>query len=151
MNDQVVFNIKINKNISGERGVDTFITAYTLKELNNFLNELETSFLGNLDDSIFIKEISKEEYISYINELGIKVKGCVKEYIIKDDLLEFILKLHLLKNKNFQDIQFIQDKIDLNIPFYTKKITVKKYFLEDISFHLLVYMKISDKRMDEEV
>jgi hypothetical protein len=145
MNEQVIFNIKINKNIEGEKGVDTYISAYTLKELNNFLSELETSFLAGLENSIFIKELCKEEYISYINELGIKVKGSVKEYIIKEELLEYIIRLSLQKNKNPKAFE------DIFIPFYTKIINVKKYILDDIYLKLQVNMNILHKKDDIEV
>jgi hypothetical protein len=77
--------IRFNIRIINPSKATTSIYAYTLKELNQILNELETNFLGGIEESIFIKEITKDEFIFYKNELGIKVKGIFKNYQIQSE------------------------------------------------------------------
>lgn len=162
MNDQVVFIISLRCSkcfAPAEPTADIIslggnqILCNNLPELNKILNDLEDGFLSTIEENIFFKEVIKEEFISYQNSLGIIVKGEVKNYKIQNDLIEYIIRLHLLDNKKinaYKDLDFSKKENELILPFYTKKITVKKYLLADIDFEIIVSMQIYDK-IDREV
>ena len=133
--EKIVYTISIGTNE---------ILSYNLDELNRLLKELEDSFLISVKDHVLIKDIFKEEYISYKNELGITVKGIVKNYVIQNDLLEYIIRLGFL-NKSRDRFK------DIFLPFYTKTIKVQKYLLDDITFKMEVSMDIQNPRKDVEV
>lgn len=117
------------------------ITTGNLAEVNKIVLDLETQFMSSIDESIFNKEIIKDECILYRNELGIQVKGEVKNYKITNELLEFIFKEGYLRKDSKEMLQ----------PFYYKKICVKRYFLDDITFYLKVGFKIEDSKIDNDV
>jgi hypothetical protein len=135
MNYQIVFNIKYFFN-----DINREISTNNINELNNIITDLEVQFMSAVDDSILNKEIVKDEYISYINELGILVKGEVKNYKIQNELLEFIFKEGYLRH-SAKEIHF---------PFYYKKITLKKYIVDDVIFLLKVNFNIESK-IDKDV
>jgi hypothetical protein len=149
MNDKIMFIIRILEDLETRGGAskmekETSIFCYSLEEINKNLKDLEKNFLSTIPPSVFIKEILKEEWIVYRNELGIEVQGTVNNYIIKNDFLEYLIRLCYLEK------HFDRSK-DLFLPFYTKKITVKKYLIPDIEFQLEVCMQIYEKKLDNDV
>lgn len=142
MKERIIYLLKV--------GLNEEIECHNLNDLNNTLEELEKCFLKSIENEILVKEIKKEEYISYRNELGISVKGKVKNYTIKEDLLEYILRLNMLEKSVKSVWAEGKDNTEIETPFYFKKIKVCKYFLEDILFEVQVSIEIH-KNIDNEV
>jgi hypothetical protein len=117
------------------------ILTSNINELNKIILDIESQFISSVKNSIFNRDWIKEEFILYRNEIGIEVKGQVKNYKITNDLLEFIFKERCLRKNSKDNFQ----------PFYYKKICVKRYVFDDIIFQLKLGFIIQDSKIDIDV
>lgn len=144
MNEKI--NFLIDTGINSEK-----IICCSLEHLNKTLHQLSENFLENIKNDILINNIITEEFIRYRNEIGIIVKGNVKNYTINQDLIEYLLRINYL-HKSIKSVWGEgRDSTDIIIPFYIKTIKVKKYLLEDIDFLCKVSINIYNIKEDDEV
>lgn len=132
--EKIIFSVKHSRS---DEGFWREEITYSLEDLNDLIFQLENVFLNSIKDDILIKDTIKEEFISYRNELGLYVRGNVKNYRITNDILEYLIRLQFLHSDN---------KKDLFLPFYSKSIRIEKYFLTDIEFKIVVNLKIENQR-----
>jgi hypothetical protein len=133
MKDKVIFVIKY---IRSDEGIVNEISSFNLEELNEFISEIQRSFLDSVKDNILIKDTITEEFITYKNELGLYVKANVKKYIIRTELLEYLIRLQFLHRNHSSEMK------DLFLPFYKRVVKVQKYLLSDITLQINVSIQI---------